>query len=425
MQNLIPYFRKRTIKALSEDHLKRDLLEDKKESILLLDSDGLSHYTSYLAFGLSKYRRIILYGFSSDYYIVSGAAKNKKIEFHDVTKTLPKGDSLVKIILQSLCLFFILFRAITKSKYDIVHFQGYLPMFFLLIPLLKIKRKRIFWTMHDTTIMPSYNGAKGQLEMLYIKVTSQPSYLTRQADKIIVHANSLKDYLKSKGTNSDKIHVIPHFDYRYLLGYYDIGRMVNPAANNITKFIHSKSLTDYILFFGHITPYKGIDVFINAARIVRKRIQNANRINILIAGKGDTSYFDDLINEDDHKYIHIYNNYITSSEIPDLITNSIFLVLPYTSTFRSQSGVIPLSYTFSKPVIVSNVESLTEYVDHGKTGFIFETGNSEQLANYMMELLENSSKCTEMGKNAYEKMLHDMSLERCCETLNKLYEISK
>ena len=87
--------------------------------------------------------------------------------------------------------------------------------------------------------------------------------------------------------------------------------------------------------------------------------------------------------------------------------------------------MIPLSYTFSKPVISSNVESLTEYVEHGKTGFIFETGNCEQLADYMIELLENSSKCAEMGKNAYEKMLHEMSLERCCETLNKLYESSK
>ena len=110
--------------------------------------------------------------------------------------------------------------------------------------------------------------------------------------------------------------------------------------------------------------------------------------------------------------------FLSSSE------KSKFLVLPYTNAFKySSSGVIPLAYTFSKHVNCFNVESLTEYVDHGKTGFIFETGNREQLANYMIELLENNSKCAEMGKNAYEKMLHQMSLERYCETLNKLYQI--
>jgi alpha-maltose-1-phosphate synthase len=422
MRNLIPYFRKRAIKTLLEDNFKPDALESKKRTILLLDSDGLSHYTSYLAFGLSQYRHIILYGFSSNYYVVSGAANRKKIKFHNVKERLPHGNSLIKIVFQSLYLFFILLGAITKSKYDIVHFQGYLPMFFLLIPILKLKGKRIFWTMHDTTIMPSYKGAKGQLEISYIKITSQPSTLIRYTDKIIVHANSLKEYLKSKGIKEDKIHVIPHFDYRYLLSYYDNNHVTNTASSNIAKFTRSKSLSNYILFFGHITPYKGVDVLINAARIAKKQIQNTNRFNILIAGNGDISYFNGLIKEDDHKYIHIYNNYITSSEIPHLVNNSIFLVLPYTSTFRSQSGVIPLSYTFSKPVIASNVESLTEYVEHGKTGFIFETGNSEQLANYMIELLENNSKCVEMGKNAYEKMLHQMSLERCCEILNKLYD---
>jgi hypothetical protein len=43
----------------------------------------------------------------------------------------------------------------------------------------------------------------------------------------------------------------------------------------------------------------------------------------------------------------------------------------------------------------------------------------------MIELLQNSSLCKQMGKNAYEKMLLEMSLERCCENLNKLYESGK
>lgn len=40
----------------------------------------------------------------------------------------------------------------------------------------------------------------------------------------------------------------------------------------------------------------------------------------------------------------------------------------------SVSGVIPLAYTFSKPVIASSIPSIMEYDDHNQTGLIFESG---------------------------------------------------
>ena len=83
--------------------------------------------------------------------------------------------------------------------------------------------------------------------------------------------------------------------------------------------------------------------------------------------------------------------------------------------------MIPLSYTFAKPVIVSNVPSLVEYVDNGKTGLIFEVNDSKQLANCMIDLIENNSKCLEMGQTAYQKMVKEMSLDVCCKRINDIY----
>ena len=112
-----------------------------KSPILLIDNQGLSHYTSYLALGLSKYRDVILYGFSSNDFLIAGASKEKKIQFYPLEKKLPSGNSILKIIARSILLFLIFARELTARKYDIVHIQERLPSVFPVYSIIKIKSK--------------------------------------------------------------------------------------------------------------------------------------------------------------------------------------------------------------------------------------------------------------------------------------------
>jgi len=163
---------------------------------------------------------------------------------------------------------------------------------------------------------------------------------------------------------------------------------------------------------------------IDAAKMALK--ETGRKFILIIAGESyeglkNIQYFENLKNED-MKCVKIINRYITDSELPNLVGKSSFLVLPYNNLFRhSASGVIPLAYTFGKPVIVSNISSLSEYVENGKTGLIFDVEDSKQLADCMIELIENNSKCLEMGKRAHEKLLNEMSLEICCKFVNSVY----
>ena len=96
---------------------------DSPDTVLLIDNQSLSHYTSYLAFGLSRYRDIVLYGFSKDDYLISGANEQKRIKYFSIEDKIPKGTSIVKVIMQTLFLFGILFEALNKTTYKIVHIQ--------------------------------------------------------------------------------------------------------------------------------------------------------------------------------------------------------------------------------------------------------------------------------------------------------------
>ena len=375
-----------------------------KSTVLLIDSGGLSHYTSYLAVGLSKYRNIILYGYSDELYTLTGAVKKKTIKFYNLGKRLPKGDSLLASAIRPYLLFFPLLKAIATTRYDIVHIQGHSYLFFLFVPLIKLKRKPIYWTMHDVDFHPTNSGIRGKLESLQVRLLCQNGWLATKVNAIIVHGSKLRDKLISRGLSGSKVIVIPHFDYRYLLPL--------PSESDFDN-----SYSEYVLLFGKIKPYKGVETLLEAARKVRKKL--GNKFRVIIAGKGSKAFLDSLLRTDDLEYINIQNEYIPDVEIPKLFTNAKFLVLPYIDA--SQSGVVSLAYTFSKPVIVSNVGSIAEYVEPGITGLIFESGDTGQLSNYIEELVLNNDKCIEMGKNAYQKIKNEMSLERCSEVINELY----
>ena len=397
-------------------HLSSD---EKRLKVLLFDNDDFSDYTSYFARGLSKYADITLYCFSQASPNVTGAAEQKGIKFVFIDKRLPRGYSSVRGIVRVFALFFILFGALMRTKYDIVHIQDYLPTFFLFIPLLKLRNKRICWTLHDLDIFTLWNrlfatGMSGRLQILFRKIVTQPTFTGKYADRVLVHALAHKRQLIAKKVDEKKIYVIRQFDYQYLLEF---------SKNNPGNF-HFELENNSILFFGNIAPWKGIDTLIKAATIVINKI--GPNFNLVIAGKPypgfeGMQFFED-IHKIDNKCIKFINRYITSAEIPDLFGKSSFLVLPYDNHFQySSSGVIPLSYTFAKPVIVSNVSSLVEYVEQGKTGLIFDVNDSKQLAHCMIDLIENNSKCLEMGQNAYQKMLKEMSLDVCCKMIYDIY----
>ena len=151
----------------------------KPSGVLLIDSDGLSNYTCYLARGLSLYCDVILYGFSYQSYNITGASRQKGIKFYYLKKRLPKGYSTLRGIVRVFLLFFILLNAFFRTKYDIVHIQEHLPTFFLFILMLKIRKKRICWTLHDVCLRPSRTGLLGKLEIWYVRAWVQPSLLRR------------------------------------------------------------------------------------------------------------------------------------------------------------------------------------------------------------------------------------------------------
>ena len=97
-----------------------------------------------------------------------------------------------------------------------------------------------------------------------------------------------------------------------------------------------------------------------------------------------------------------------------------FFVLP--SRTEAMGRVIIEAMASGKAIVASHVGGIPEYVDHGITGYLFESENVGELAMRMRELLANRGLRRRMGEAGYEKMQREYSTEIYCKKFAAMIE---
>jgi glycosyltransferase involved in cell wall biosynthesis len=76
---------------------------------------------------------------------------------------------------------------------------------------------------------------------------------------------------------------------------------------------------------------------------------------------------------------------------------------------------------FEVPVVASRIGGLPEIIADGETGFLFESGNVDQLARHLTLLLADAELRNNMGRKARERAIslfgHDRFVREFCEIL--------
>jgi len=203
----------------------------------------------------------------------------------------------------------------------------------------------------------------------------------RRADRVIVHGEQLRGAVVADlGLPRDIIDVVPPVP--------DIVLSEADVANVVEEDPH------LILFYGRIWPYKGLDYLIRAEPLISARVPEAR---IKIAGSGeDFERYRRLMANPEHFILRIER--IPDEEIPGMIGAAAVVVLPYID--GSVSGVVPIAYTFGKPVIATSVGILPEMVEHGRTGLVVPPRDEQALAAAVVDLLTDAGRRHALGENA-------------------------
>lgn len=155
-----------------------------------------------------------------------------------------------------------------------------------------------------------------------------------------------------------------------------------------------------VVFFGRISPYKGVELFYEASAQLANKYPTTE---FIIAGKTIEDYHPAFLGQNPHPNIVIKNKFIDLEELHELMYGASFCVLPYLDA--TQSGVIMTAYAFDLPVLVSDCEGLLEYC-FDQEGFSFKNGDVKDLMLKMEKLLNDPS-IVERNRKQIERYCKD------------------
>ncbi len=343
---------------------------------------GLAAFNERLAYELqSQGHEVMIYSFSLQYpsFLFPG-----KTQFTD--EPVPAGLTIRTVVNSVSPLNWLSVGAqMNKEKYDLMIVKYWLPFMgpafgTILRQTKKNKHTRVVCIVDN--IIPHEKRAGDE---------PFTKYFIKPVDAFVTMS---KDVLKDVKTFTDKpAYFTPH-------PVYD---SYNEAVSKLQacKKLGLDAGKKYILFFGFIREYKGLDLLLEA--MADERIRKAG-IELIAAGE----YYDKAVEAKNNsiieqrqlqKSVHLRTDFIPNSEVRYYFSAADLVVQPY--KHATQSGITQIAFHFEKPMVVTNVGGLAEVVPDGKVGFLAEP-NPTSIADAILKFYEPGS-----IPQLHENILHE------------------
>lgn len=271
----------------------------------------------------------------------------------------------------------------------------------LLILYYKLMSKRVVFTAHNVNA-----GERDATDSWLNRMSLRSHY--KLCDYVFVHTERMKFELMSGfGVPETKVSVIPY-------GINNVVPNTTLSSEQAKQQLGLTAVDKAILFFGNITPYKGLEYLIAAFSEVAADDES---YTLIIAGapKWSDDYWKRIESEIARSgaggRIIKTIEHISDENAERYFKAADVFILPYTHIF--QSGVLFLGYSFGLPVIASDVGSLREEIIEGRTGFVCKpqdpSGLAETIRRYFASDLYRELDTRRADIKAYANELHSWS----------------
>lgn len=313
----------------------------------------------------------------------SEVVKHPNATFYNFREDQNPGASLYVKFVRIMKFYARLIRYTMTTESRIFHIQWLNKFLFfdriILNLYYKALGKKLVFTAHNVD-----SRERDGSNSFYNRITLKAMY--HIYDHVIVHTPEMKEQVvKWFKVKPEKVSVVP----------YGINNMVPKTgltASDARRKLNLEPDQKILLFFGFIAPYKGLDILMNALPAVRKELGD---FRLIVAGniknKSANPYWleiEGIIEKNDlQPYLVQDIRFIEDEDIETYFAAADVLVLPYRYIF--QSGILFLSLNYGLPVIATDVGSLKDFVEEGRTGFVCEPNDHELLSRCILRYFES------------------------------------
>ena len=264
-------------------------------------------------------------------------------------------------------------KYINSKNPDLILFDWWQPFFGMCYNgicagLNKTLKKKVVFNIHNVV---SHEGSK--VDSILTKLG------LRNGKKFLTLSNKVAEDIKTYSGNAPifRTELPTH-------GWYPVDKSKTALEQKQSLGFDKEDIV--LLFFGYIRKYKGLDILIESFSDL---IKQHNNVKLLVAGEfyDKPEFYHNLIDKFDLKdKVKMFNEFIANEEVAKYFRASDAVVLPYRSA--TQSGIMNIAYGFSKPVIVTDVGGLAEFVEHEKTGIVVPSSAHKDIVDGLNRYLD-------------------------------------
>ncbi|HKJ47218.1 MAG TPA: glycosyltransferase family 4 protein [Balneolales bacterium] len=299
-------------------------------------------------------------------------------------------------------------KSLTRNKYDTTFHAQWQTVLPALPNRKKGYIKRVFAAAHGRELLfnPFNNDSfAGRRYVAYRR------WLLSQVDHFFAVSRYTANLLMNEGVSEDRITVMPNG--------------TNPGEFYPTETSELRNKLDLnskriIMTITRLVPRKGVDNVLSAMRSVIKKYDNA--LYLIVGGGNDLERLESLVSE-----FNLNNNVRFLGKVPHSKVKSyynlceVFVMTPRTEPLNIEGfGIVYLeANACGKPVIGSTSGGITDAIIDGKTGLLVDEDNPEQLADAILQLLDDSKLAEKLGKQGRERVIKETNWDTIAHNIHE------
>jgi PEP-CTERM/exosortase A-associated glycosyltransferase len=258
-------------------------------------------------------------------------------------------------------------------------------------------------------------GAFTQESSLYRKLHSKETQLAMDAKCVVAISESMRQDLIGRGVQSGRIVVVPNG--------VDCSQFIPPEHKDHelieTLGIDGKIIAGYIT---NIRRLEGLDVLIEAVPAIAEKVPN---FCVIIVGEGTyRPQLENLVTKLGLGEYVKFTGQVPHREIRKFYSIIDIFVIPRTNK-RVNNLVTPLkpleAMAMGKAVLASDVKALTEIVEDGRTGLVFEADNRDSLTGQCIRLAADIDLREKLGREARRWVAQERNPANMAKQYKQIY----